>query len=134
MRQKKKRFFSGCLDADPLLFVWDQYLITSDVPQFHDELLPAIAAALIISLRDFLMNCRLVRRNFSSNFDFELFENLFKPSELENILQERTRMVVTRQLQSVIVRYFLSDFKDRISRSNFGPIIDPTEGFSEKNV
>ena len=51
----------ACLSADPLLFVWDQYLITSDVPKFHDELLPAVAAAMIITLRDFLLKCKTVR-------------------------------------------------------------------------
>lgn len=55
-----KRVFLGCLTTDPLLFVWDQYLITSDVPKFHDEFIPAIATAMIITLRDFLMKCRSV--------------------------------------------------------------------------
>lgn len=55
-----KRVNLGCLTTDPLLFVWDQYLITSDVPKFHDEFIPAIAAAMIITLRDFLVKCRSV--------------------------------------------------------------------------
>jgi hypothetical protein len=54
----------GTLSTDPLLFVWDQYLITSDVPKFHDELLPAIAAAMIITLRDFLLKCKMVRYSY----------------------------------------------------------------------
>ena len=49
------------MSTDPLLFVWDQYLITSDVPNFYDELIPAIAAAMIITLRDFLLKCKTVR-------------------------------------------------------------------------
>lgn len=55
-----KYMFVGSLTSDPLLFVWDQYLITSDVPKFHDELIPAIAAAMIITLRDFLLKCKMV--------------------------------------------------------------------------
>ena len=55
----------GSLTTDPLLFVWDQYLITSDVPKFHDEFIPAIASAMIITLRDFLLKCRSVCLFFS---------------------------------------------------------------------
>ncbi|CAF3747468.1 unnamed protein product [Rotaria sp. Silwood1] len=101
--------YLGCLTTDPLLFVWDQYLITSDIPKFHDELIPAIAAAMIITLRDFLLKCKMT-------------------SEMETVLQHKTNIIITRQLQSVIVRFFLADFKNRISRSDFGPVIDPTEG------
>ncbi|UJR13258.1 hypothetical protein I4U23_000279 [Adineta vaga] len=104
-----KYMFVGCLTTDPLLFVWDQYLITSDVPKFYDELIPAIAASMIITLRDFLLKCR-------------------SSSDLEVVLQRRTNIIITRQLQSVIVRFFLPDFKNRISKSSFGPVIDPTEG------
>ncbi|CAF1026249.1 unnamed protein product [Rotaria magnacalcarata] len=104
-----KYMFVGCLTADPLMFVWDQYLITSDIPKFHDELIPAIAAAMIITLRDFLLKCKMT-------------------SEMESILQHKTNIIITRQLQSVIVRFFLAEFKSRIARSDFGPVIDPTEG------
>ncbi|CAF0946372.1 unnamed protein product [Rotaria sordida] len=104
-----KYMFVGCLTTDPLLFVWDQYLITSDIPKFHDELIPAIAAAMIITLRDFLLKCKMT-------------------SEMETVLQHKTNIIITRQLQSVIVRFFLADFKNRIARSDFGPVIDPTEG------
>ncbi|CAF1157730.1 unnamed protein product [Adineta ricciae] len=104
-----KYMFVGCLSADPLMYVWDQYLITSDVPKFHDELIPAIAAAMIVTLRDFLLKCR-------------------SPSDMEAVLQRRTNIIITRQLQSVVVRFFLTDFKNRIAKSHFGPVIDPTEG------
>ncbi|CAF5154834.1 unnamed protein product, partial [Rotaria sp. Silwood1] len=39
-----------CLTTNSLLFVWDQYLITRDISEFHNELLPAIATAIIIAL------------------------------------------------------------------------------------
>jgi hypothetical protein len=47
---------------------------------------------------------------------------------MEAVLQQKTNIIITRQLQSVIVRFFLPDFKNRIARSDFGPVIDPTEG------
>lgn len=47
---------------------------------------------------------------------------------MENVLENKTNMVITRQLQSVIIRFFLPDFKNRIAQYNFGPVIDPTEG------
>jgi hypothetical protein len=50
---------------------------------------------------------------------------------METILQHKTNIIITRQLQSVIVRFFLPDFKNRIARSDFGPVIDPTEGLKE---
>ncbi|CAF0821355.1 unnamed protein product [Adineta steineri] len=104
-----KQMFVGSLTADPLLFVWDQYLITSDIPKFYDELIPAIAASMIITLRDFLLKCR-------------------SPTDMEAVLHKRTNIIITRQLQSVIVRFFLPDFRNRMSKSDFGPVIDPTEG------
>ena len=42
-------------------------MITSDVPKFHDELIPAIAASMIITLRDFLLKCRSVSEMFCFN-------------------------------------------------------------------
>ena len=47
---------------------------------------------------------------------------------MENVLEHKTNLIITRQLQSVIIRFFLSDFKSRIAQYNFGPVIDPTEG------
>lgn len=47
---------------------------------------------------------------------------------MENVLENKTNLVITRQLQSVIIRFFLANFKNRISQYNFGPVIDPTEG------
>jgi len=49
---------------------------------------------------------------------------------METVLQQKTNIIITRQLQSVIVRFFLPDFKNRIARSDFGPVIDPTEGLT----
>ncbi|CAF4544892.1 unnamed protein product, partial [Rotaria magnacalcarata] len=54
-------------------------------------------------------------------------------SEMESILQHKTNIIITRQLQSVIVRFFLAEFKSRIARSDFGPVIDPTEGLEKKS-
>ena len=50
---------------------------------------------------------------------------------MESVLQKKTEIIITRQLQSVIVRFFLPDFRNRIARSHFGPVIDPTEGLKE---
>jgi hypothetical protein len=47
---------------------------------------------------------------------------------MEAILKSKTNIIITRQIQSVIVRFFLTDFKNRIAKSGFGPVIDPTEG------
>lgn len=67
----------GCLACDPLLFVWDQYLITSDVPNFHDRLIPAIATAILITMRDFLLKCRMVRHHYAAIRRFDERPTLF---------------------------------------------------------
>jgi hypothetical protein len=46
---------------ETLAFLWDQYFITGDVPDFAEELLSAVAAATIIVLRDYLFQCHEVR-------------------------------------------------------------------------
>ena len=37
------------------MFVWDQYAISADVPGYHEELVPIIAAIILMILRDQLM-------------------------------------------------------------------------------
>lgn len=49
-----------CLSTETLLFLWDQYFITSDVPDFAEELLSSAAAATMIILRDYIFSCREV--------------------------------------------------------------------------
>lgn len=56
-----KVIFSGYLNMDSLLFVWDQYVISCDVPEYHDTLLPIVCAVILMILRDQIMACRSVR-------------------------------------------------------------------------
>ncbi|CAF0817088.1 unnamed protein product [Rotaria sordida] len=96
-----KYMFVGCLITDPLLFVWDQYLVTRNIPEFHNELLPAIATAIIIALKDLLMECK-------------------KTSEIEIIIQNKSTIIETHQLQSIIAQFFLPNLTNRITvPSNF---------------
>ena len=37
------------------MFVWDQYVISGDVPGYHEDLVPIIAAIIFMILRDQLM-------------------------------------------------------------------------------
>ena len=50
-----RNLFSGYLSLSPLMFVWDQYVISGDVPGYHEDLLPIIAAIIFMILRDQLM-------------------------------------------------------------------------------
>jgi hypothetical protein len=43
------------------MFVWDQYTIGSDVPGYHLELLPIIAAIVLMIIREQLMAVVSVR-------------------------------------------------------------------------
>ncbi|CAF3532906.1 unnamed protein product [Rotaria sordida] len=87
---------SRCLITDPLLFVWDQYLVTRNISGFHNELLPAIATAIIIALKDLLMECK-------------------KTSEIEIIIQNKSTIIETHQLQSIIAQFFLPNLTNRIT-------------------
>ncbi|CAF1086676.1 unnamed protein product [Adineta ricciae] len=80
--------FINCLTMDTLLFVWDQYLITKDLPNFYDELLPAVTTAIIVILKDFIVECK-------------------KTSEIERILKTKPALIETYQFQSTFSRFFL---------------------------
>ncbi|UJR34107.1 hypothetical protein I4U23_021514 [Adineta vaga] len=83
-----------CLSMDPLLFVWDQYLISNDIPNFHDELFPAIATAIILILKDQLVECKQL-------------------SEIQSVLNNKPRLIETHQLQSILFRFFLLDLSSK---------------------
>lgn len=61
-----KRLYSGYLNLDALMFVWDQYTIGSDVPGYSNELLPVISSIILMILRDQLMTTSSV--SLISNF------------------------------------------------------------------
>jgi hypothetical protein len=56
-----KNLFAGYLDLNPLMYVWDQYMITIDVPGFHDELIPVFVSIIIMILRDQIMSIKHVK-------------------------------------------------------------------------
>lgn len=41
---------------DVVLYIWDQYIIGSDVPEFHAHFLPALTATYLLLLKDKLIN------------------------------------------------------------------------------
>jgi hypothetical protein len=55
-----KVIFSGYLNMDALLYVWDQYVISCDVPEYHDIFIPIICAIIFMILRDQIMACKSV--------------------------------------------------------------------------
>lgn len=52
---KNQNHFKGYLSLGPLMYVWDQYVISSDVLEYYKELLPIIAAIICMILRDQLI-------------------------------------------------------------------------------
>ncbi len=58
------------------MFVWDQYVISGDVPGYHEDLLPIIAAIIFMILRDQLMAVESVTFFFirETEFFYFLFE------------------------------------------------------------
>ena len=55
-----RNLFAGYLELNPLMYVWDQYMITIDVPGFHDELIPVFVSIIIMILRDQIMSVKNV--------------------------------------------------------------------------
>lgn len=56
----RKLIIKGYLSLEALMFVWDQYVISSDVPGYHDDLIPIICAIILMLLRDQIMACKSV--------------------------------------------------------------------------
>jgi hypothetical protein len=67
-----RNVFSGYLSIHPLMFVWDQYVISADVAGYHEELLPIICAIIFMVLRDqiFLVKSVIKIIFFKNNFKF----------------------------------------------------------------
>lgn len=55
-----KNLFSGYLNLNTLMFVWDQYVISSDVVGYHEELIPIMTCIILMILRDQLMSTKTV--------------------------------------------------------------------------
>jgi hypothetical protein len=105
-----RNLFSGYLSMNPLMFVWDQYVISSDVPGFHEELIPTVAAIILMALRDQLLQTRSV-------------------GDFDDCLRQQASYIETRQLQTIFNKYFFKSMQQRLNSSpKFGPIIDPTIG------
>jgi hypothetical protein len=64
-----RNLFAGYLELNPLMYVWDQYMITIDVPGFHDELIPVFVSIIIMILRDQIMSVKNVITLRYINFD-----------------------------------------------------------------
>jgi hypothetical protein len=71
-----KNLFAGYLDLNPLMYVWDQYMITIDVAGFHDEMIPVFVSIILMILRDQIMAVKDVK-------NFEFF-NLFRKKRFNN--------------------------------------------------
>ena len=50
----------GYLSLNPLMYIWDQYVISADVPGYHEELLPIYASIILMVIRDQLLVTRSV--------------------------------------------------------------------------
>jgi hypothetical protein len=101
--------FSGYLNMEALMFVWDQYVIGSDVGGFNDELVPLIAAIILILMREQLMSVATL-------------------VELEERLKTQAKFILSRQLKALISKHFFKQLQSKINVSKFGPVIDPTAG------
>ena len=105
-----RNMFSGYLNINPLMFVWDQYVISADVGGYHEELLPIFAAIILMVLRDQLLVTRSI-------------------GDFDECIKQQSAFIQTRQLQTVFSKYFLKSMQPKLTASpKFGPVIDPTVG------
>lgn len=105
-----RNLFSGYLNLNTLMYVWDQYVISSDIPGFHDELIPIMAALVLMSLRDELVQTRSV-------------------GDFDDCLKTQANYIQARQMQALFNKYFFKSMQQKLnSTPKFGPIIDPTIG------
>lgn len=109
-----KNLFAGYLSLEPLMYIWDQYVISSDVPDYHTEFLPIICAIILMILRDQLNNTVTI-------------------AEFEDVVKSQALHIQTRQIQAILNKYFFKKLQDKMNSSNkFGPVIDPTAGRLQK--
>lgn len=58
--QFKTNMYSGYVDKEVLLYIWDQYIIGLDSPGFTDDYLPAITAVFLKLVADRLKSQKMV--------------------------------------------------------------------------
>ena len=109
--------------------MWDQYVISLDVPGYHDELIPIICAIILMLLRDQIMGSKSVT-NLKYNILIFLKLKIFnKLSEVSDCIKHQSTLIQTRQIQTIINKYFYKSLQKKInSMASLGPIIDPTVG------
>ncbi len=75
-----QNLFAGYLSLEPLMFVWDQYAIGSDVNDYDFDLVPIICATVLMILREPLIAAKSVGKfvNYCISGNDRFFNNLQK--------------------------------------------------------
>ncbi|XP_064613164.1 uncharacterized protein LOC135476947 [Liolophura sinensis] len=106
-----RAMFVGYLNAETLLYIWDQYMIGLDTPGFSDELLSAVMATMFILLGERLRECT-------------------STSGLESVLQTHGVKLIVPQFQYQIKHKHYSELYRMLEKDNKAaiPVLDPTQG------
>ncbi|KAI0208838.1 hypothetical protein LSAT2_006454 [Lamellibrachia satsuma] len=100
--------FVSYVSMDVALFIWDQFFITSDVPDFHKELLPAFMAVFFKLLYNKLNDCD-------------------SPSSYQAKVKECGRELQVRQFQYEMQKHFFGILQPELTQGDRGalPALDP---------
>ncbi|XP_072287142.1 uncharacterized protein [Pyxicephalus adspersus] len=107
-------FFVGYLDMNTLLYVWDQYILGRDEPNFN--CLPAFGLAFLLLLQGHLIGCT-------------------SHSEIEAALRMGGPGLSVQDFQTVINKHFYQDLYSALNKGGNSqlPVHDPTQASSQWN-
>uniref|UniRef100_A0A1I8I062 Rab-GAP TBC domain-containing protein n=1 Tax=Macrostomum lignano TaxID=282301 RepID=A0A1I8I062_9PLAT len=108
MKTLLKPFFVGILGMDALLFIWDQYVVSLDMPGLQEEFVAIAVACYFI----------LMKAPLKAGANLAAFEKALKTEGLK---------LLARDFQYLINRFYFSDLYRLINFDKTAPILDPTQ-------
>ncbi|XP_033627019.1 uncharacterized protein LOC117289929 isoform X2 [Asterias rubens] len=107
VRPMSRCLFVGYLSLDAVMFVWDQYILGLDRPDY--DVIPSLAAIVLMLLRKYLLQCQSL-------------------PEMENALKRNANKLNKDQLMYEIGRNFYQTLYGQLNNGQDGmPVLDPTQ-------
>ncbi|XP_077995375.1 uncharacterized protein LOC144448905 isoform X2 [Glandiceps talaboti] len=107
IRPMVRSLFVGYLQLDTVMYVWDQYIIGLDVPEY--DIIPVFTVVTLMLLRDHILECDI-------------------PVGIETVLGDHALKLKKEQYMYEINRNFFSDMNALLNKDRMDmPILDPTQ-------
>nr|XP_006812621.1 PREDICTED: uncharacterized protein LOC102808036 [Saccoglossus kowalevskii] len=107
IRPMVRCLFVGYLQLDTVMFIWDQYIIGLDVPEY--DIVPVVTVVTLMLLRDHILDCDI-------------------PVGIETVLADHAIKLKKEQYMYEINRNFYKDLYDLLNKDRTDmPILDPTQ-------